>query len=292
MAVVTGAASGIGEGLAEELAERGAKVVLVDIDEPNLHRVTNALLAKGVEAVAECVDVTDASGMDALAQRSLSRFGAVHILCNNAGVGVVGRSAWEVDLEDWNYVVQVNLMGVVHGIRAFMPILLEQEEGHVVNTSSVTGLTINIENGGAYATTKHAITGLSESLHFQLLLRKAPVHVTCLCPGPVDTNISKNSRRRYKRLNKPLRRTPVEIALARAFQRWLVEEGLKPRFVAQLTCDAILEERFYVLPHDYNLWIEARMTNILQGRTPALQPWPEGMAQRIQEELRADGLIP
>src|SRR5579872_5935818 len=128
VAVITGAASGIGKALAEEFAEHGAKLVLVDVDEKALIAAADELRQKGATLMAEHVDVAQSQEMNAMAQRVMAEYGAAHVLCNNAGVSVAGSSAWELDLEDWNYIVRVNLMGVVHGLRAFMPILLKQEE--------------------------------------------------------------------------------------------------------------------------------------------------------------------
>ena len=194
VAVITGAASGIGYGLAEVFAAEGMRLVLADIDEGRLNSAAAKLSEQGATVLAMAIDVAQPERVDELASRTLARFGAVHVLCNNAGVSASLRTIWEAPLADWHWIMGVNVMGVVHGLRSFMPILLEQPEAHVVNTASILGLVTSSEGGGAYAASKHAVVALTEALQVQLdRAGAAHVGVSCLCPGPVDSQIVANS---------------------------------------------------------------------------------------------------
>ncbi len=196
VAVVTGAASGIGYALAERFAQEGMRVVLADIEKDALAAAEARLSQHDKRVLAVVTDVSKAESVEALAQKTLDAFGAVHIVCNNAGVGNPAVPIWENTLADWQWVLGVNLWGVVHGIRTFVPILLRQgEPGHVVNTASMAGLT-STARLGIYCASKHAVVAISETLHAELAAINSAVKVSVLCPSFVKTNIADSSRNR------------------------------------------------------------------------------------------------
>jgi NAD(P)-dependent dehydrogenase (short-subunit alcohol dehydrogenase family) len=287
VAVVTGAASGIGRAMAASFLNAGMKVVLADIDEERLESTLGALKNFDANVLAVSTDVSQAEQVEALAQKTLDKFGAVHVLCNNAGVGYGGRNSWETSLAGWGWIIGVNLMGVVHGIHTFMPIMLAQDtEAHIVNTASVAGLLRNAFNI-PYGVTKHAVVALSESLHLELLNRSSKVKVSVLCPGPVATDIMHSSERlRPATVPPPPELTPEEAVFRKAFEIY-VERGLDPKEVGRQVLEAIREERFYVITHDFNNSIEPRMQNILSAKNPELLPPPQDYLEILQEVMNA-----
>jgi NAD(P)-dependent dehydrogenase (short-subunit alcohol dehydrogenase family) len=264
VAVVTGAASGIGRALADRFAAEGMKVVLADVDEPRLTAAASELEAAGAGVLPVPADVSRAAEVERLAERALRAFGAVHVVCNNAGVATPPGRAWEKTLDEWELVLGVNLWGVIHGIRVFLPILLAQEtEAHVVNTASAAGL-IALPFAADYFASKHAVVSISEALHLELAQLGARVKVSVLCPGFVKTRILEASGGRPldRALRPELKRMDDEM-------RRLLAEGMPPAEIAGCIIDAIREERFYVLPHDdIKPWVEARVRNILAGHGP------------------------
>ncbi len=285
VAVVTGAAAGIGRGMAEAFAAAGMKVVLSDVEEPALTETTRALRNDGGEVHAVVTDVSKPDQVQALADESVRRFGAVDVLCNNAGIGVPTPSTWETSLDDWKWIIEVNLMGVIHGVRSFVPIMLEQgSESHIVNTASMAGL---IAGGdiSSYAVTKFGVVALSEHLYLELERAGAKTKVSVLCPGFVATNIMDSER------NRPADRsdasgTPTDPQ-SEAFLEWFsgqIDKGLEPRDVGDQVLSAIREERFYILTHpEWNHMIEHRVQTILEGRNPSLVPPPgfESLVERL-----------
>jgi NAD(P)-dependent dehydrogenase (short-subunit alcohol dehydrogenase family) len=264
VAVITGAGSGFGREFAVLCAAEGMKLVLADIQQDSLPG-TVALLPPGTEALSVRCDVADAAAVDALAQQTYERFGAAHLLFNNAGVSPVGP-AWTATLEDWQWTIGVNLMGVVHGIRSFVPRMLEQkDECHVVNTASVAGL-LSVPASSVYCVTKHGVVTLSECLHFDLQLFKAKIGVSVLCPAFVNTGIKDSERNRPAEFNdtNPLGK-PFQQQMRKA-----IESGrLSATDVARLTMDAVKANRFYVLTHPkIKNSIETRMRDILDERAP------------------------
>src|SRR5947209_6277182 len=197
VAVVTGAASGIGFALAERAASEGMTVVLSDVEATALEAAAARLKARGFNVLAHRVDVSNEAEVEGLAARAYSEFGAVHLLCNNAGVIDRPRPAWEHSVADWQWVLSVNLWGVVHGLRAFVPRMLAGgEEGHIVNTASMAGLITGGIGSAVYDASKHAVLSLSESLYKDLLIRQTKVSASVLCPGLVNTNIFAAERNR------------------------------------------------------------------------------------------------
>ena len=264
VAVITGAGSGFGRELAILCAAEGMKLVLADIQEDSLPG-TVALLPAGTETLSLRVDVADAGAVDALARQTYERFGAAHLLFNNAGVSPVGP-AWTATLEDWQWTLGVNLMGVVHGIRSFVPRMLEQkEECHVVNTASVAGL-LSVPASAVYCVTKHGVVTLSECLHHDLRLFESKIGVSVLCPAFVNTGIKDSQRNRPGGLaaSNPLAK-PFEQQMRKA-----VESGrLSAADVARITLDAVKAGRFYIFTHPkIKGSIETRLRDILDERIP------------------------
>ena len=195
VAVITGAASGIGLGLAERFAAEGMRVVMADVEEPALAKAAAELAGNGASVLPVVTDVSDRAAVDALRDAALSAFGAVHVVCNNAGVGGPHGPLWECPPAEWDWVLGVNLEGVMNGVRAFMPVLLEQDAGHLLNTSSIFGVFAGTL--GPYGVSKHAVAALSETLHFNLQsLGVTHVGVSVLCPGAVRTNFGTSARNR------------------------------------------------------------------------------------------------
>jgi NAD(P)-dependent dehydrogenase (short-subunit alcohol dehydrogenase family) len=277
IAVVTGAGSGIGRALAERFAAEGMKVVLADVEAEPLARAERDLRAQGTEVLAVQTDVSQAGDVEALAQKTVARFGAVHVLCNNAGVAV-GKTTWEHTLADWEWVLGVNLWGVIHGIRVFVPIMLEQgTEGHVVNTASIAGL---LASGfkPSYDVSKFGVVALSESLYRELEAIQAPVKVSVLCPGLVNTQIMASGRNRPGRLENDAAMEaagsrPEAVAYMERLGEGLRTRGSPPSYVADAVLQGIREERFYILPHDtFDAQIRERMESILERRNPPARP--------------------
>ncbi|HEX6236586.1 MAG TPA: SDR family NAD(P)-dependent oxidoreductase [Acidimicrobiales bacterium] len=252
VAVVTGAASGIGLELATRFADEGMSVVLADVERDALDAAAETLAgAAGADRVlAVPTDVRDDAAVATLAEATFDRFGTAHVVCNNAGVGV-GGLAWTVPADRWRWIVEVNLLAVSHGIRAFVPRMIEQGEGHVVNTASAAGL-LTGPGMSPYFATKHAVVALSESLHFDLQLVGAPVGVSVLCPEWVRTQIHDSERNRPDGVGEmaPLPGEGGDAApVMREFVRSLVDNGLDPADVAGMVVDAVRSGRFWITTH-------------------------------------------
>ncbi|OLE79953.1 MAG: hypothetical protein AUF76_15490, partial [Acidobacteria bacterium 13_1_20CM_2_65_9] len=279
VSVVTGAASGIGRGMAETFAAAGMRVVLGDIETEALEETTRSMRAAGADVHAVRTDVSKPDQVDDLARQTLRKYGAVHVLCNNAGIMVGGSTGWKSSVNDWRWIVGVNLMGVVHGIRTFLPIMIEQDsEAHILNTASLAGL---IASGPApYVSTKFAVVGLSENVYVQLQREGLKPRVSVLCPALVDTNIVYSDRNRpaeFADASVPHTDPAARAARERAAAA-LKKDGLSPRAVGEQVLAAIRDERFYILTHpELNPVIEQRMEHILTGTNPAVVPSPELM---------------
>jgi NAD(P)-dependent dehydrogenase (short-subunit alcohol dehydrogenase family) len=196
VAAVTGAASGLGRSMALALAAEGMDVALADVDEANLSLVQKEVQANGVRAIAVTVDVSQGREVEIFREHTVARLGGVHVVCNNAGVSPLG-AVWENSVAEWQWILGVNLWGVIYGVRAFAPHLIAQNEGHIVNTASVAGL-ISPPGMGAYNVTKHAVVALSETLYHDLRSRDCAVGVSVLCPAYVPTRIAESERNRPK----------------------------------------------------------------------------------------------
>ncbi len=274
VAVVTGAASGIGRAMAERFAAEGMRVVLADLDEDSLRQAERELKAAGATVAAKRTDVSRSEDVEELAKVTVDTFGAVHVLCNNAGVGV-GGVTWQNTVKDWEWILGVNLWGVIHGIRAFVPIMLEQgDECHIVNTASGAGLHTRPWLA-MYCASKHAVVALSESLYHELMLTGSKVRVSVLCPAVVNTRIGESDRNRPEDLrNEDAAGVPSQQMqmMEQAF-RALLATGLPAEEVAEHVVVAIREERFYVVTHEETKGrVRARMEDILEARNPTLQP--------------------
>lgn len=272
VAVITGAASGIGRSLARRCVQEGMKVVLADIEEAALNHTAAELKATGAPVRAVVTDVSKASDVTALADKTLAAFGVVHLLCNNAGVGA-GTTVWDSTLADWEWVLGVNLWGVIHGVRIFVPIMLAQDtECHIVNTASIAGL-IAYPGSGIYKVTKHGVVTLSETLYYELAEQGAKIHVSVLCPAWVNTGIMDSARNRPAALqNDPAEeQVSPEVEAREEAARQSAQAGMAPDQIADDVFSAMRENRLYILTHpESKAWVRERMEDILAERNPPL----------------------
>ncbi|MGZ3637611.1 MAG: SDR family NAD(P)-dependent oxidoreductase [Ktedonobacterales bacterium] len=288
VAVVTGAASGIGRALAEQSAHEGMHVVLADVEEGALTQAEAELKAGGAQVLAVRTDVSQAGEVERLAERAFATYGAVHLLFNNAGVSTGGGTIWETSLADWQWVLGVNLWGVIHGVHAFVPRMLVQDtEGHIVNTASAAGL-FSVAGEGPYGVSKHGVVTLSETLALELAARGAKLKASVLCPEWVQTRILDAERNRPQALRNAPAEQPLSPELEAAAQavRQLLEAGLAPAQVAETVFAAIRQEQFYILTHPTTkLAVQLRMEDILQERMPTdlLQVARQRAQQRAQQ---------
>lgn len=260
VAVVTGAASGIGLALAERFAAEGMQLALADVDEQALAREAKRLEAGGARVLGLRCDVRDPSSQARFRDQALRRFGAIHVVCNNAGVAPAGPML-DMRPEDWRWLIDVNVLGVAYGVSTFGPLLLEQGEGHIVNTASEAGL-VTSAMLGAYSASKHAVVGLSESLYREL--EGTPVGVSVLCPNLVRTRIFESERSRDDGLDP----TPKQNATL-APLRELIHGGIAPQQVAGAVIEGIRERRFWILTHPETLsYASARLEDLKAGRNP------------------------
>jgi NAD(P)-dependent dehydrogenase (short-subunit alcohol dehydrogenase family) len=268
VAVVTGSGSGIGLALARRCAAEGMKVVLADIEEAALGAATTELKAGGAEVLTVRTDVSKSEDVERLAEQTLKAFGAVHLVFNNAGVGGVRVKTWEATTKDWQWVLGANLWSVIHGVRVFTSIMLEQgTEGHIVNTASVAGF-ISVGTSAPYAVSKHSVVALSETLYHELQAEQAKIGVSLLCPAWVNTNIWNAQRNRPEDL-KDRADTEAERAKREEVRKVLEKGRVTAADVAEMTFEAIAASRFYVFPHPkIRKDIQTRMEDILELRNP------------------------
>ena len=274
VAVVTGAASGIGLALAERFAAEGMKLVLADVETPALDVAHASLRAKGAEAIAVRTDVMREEEVKRLADAAFDAFGNVHILCNNAGVsgGMGSDGLWNLAQKDWDWVLGVNFFGVLYGVRHFVPRMLEKgEPGHVVNTASVAGLVTGM-TGGPYTVSKHAVVALSETLYKDLKGRSAKISASVLCPGWVNTKILDSGRNRPEELSAPQpalgRETLARLAVIRNF----LQQGFPPAEIAARVVDAIRKGAFYIVVAQPNVQdaVNLRLEDLRLKRNPTI----------------------
>lgn len=264
VAVVTGSASGIGRAMAERFAAEGMRVVLADIEPESLSRAESDMKANGATVASKVTDVSKAADIDALARFTLDTFDSVQIVCNNAGVAM-GGPAWEHTVKDWEWVFGVNVWGVVHGIRTFVPIMLEQDdECHVVNTASGAGLHVR-PFLGLYAASKHAVVALSDALSQEMKAMGKKVGVSVLCPAVVNTRIGEAERNRPAELANEAEGEPRRQmqAMEQAFRAALAA-GMAPKQVADAVLDAVRNDRLFIITHvETKERVRARMADIL-----------------------------
>jgi NAD(P)-dependent dehydrogenase (short-subunit alcohol dehydrogenase family) len=270
VAVITGAASGIGFAMARRFAAEGMRVVLADIERPVLQRAAEELTGAGAEVLTVPTDVSLEADVEALAAITFEHFGDVHLVCNNAGVGSRGLPIAELPLADFAWVMAVNVFGVVHGLRAFLPHLRATDVGHIVNTASSSGL-YHLPRMGPYNASKAAVVALSETLRFELEAEGSHVGVSLLCPSWVRTNLSTSDRNRPERFSYVLETEQMaqvaEYKARRAQQRATI--AIDPASVADDVCEAVKANRFYVLTHPESAaTFEARARRIVAGEDP------------------------
>lgn len=276
VAVITGAASGIGRALADRSAREGMKVVVTDIEEAALAQAARELDAVGADVLAVRTDVSKASDVEALADRTLEEFGAVHLLFNNAGV-IKGGVLWEHSLGDWEWIINVNLWGVIHGVRIFVPIMLAQDvECHIVNTASIAGL-IAPSNSGIYNVTKYGVVAITETLYLELVEHDAKLKVSVLCPSHVRTHIYDAERNRPcvfrdGEAARPMTEQELAAVWSGVAERYKDYGGiLTPEQIADCTFNAIRDERLYILTHpELNAFLVERTEAMINGRNPMI----------------------
>lgn len=268
VAVVTGAASGIGLAMAQRFAAEGMKLVVADIENGTLQVAAAGLRERGVPVLAHVLDVSKPDQVEGLAKATYEEYGAAHVICNNAGVEVIG-AAWEHTLADWEWVIGVNLWGVIHGVRAFVPRMIAGgEEGHIVNTASMAGLT-TAPFMSVYDVTKHGVVALSESLYKDFLATEQKLRVSVVCPGLINTNIMRSARNR-----------PADLADGGSFSAKALQfrqglsaslaGGYDPSVVAEQVFEGVRDEKFYVVPSQIKEGIKRRCEDVVGERNPAL----------------------
>ena len=270
VAIITGAGSGFGREFARIAASERMKLVLADVQQDALDGVVGETRASGAQAVGVRVDVASAADVQRLAERTMEEFGAAHLLFNNAGVAGGGGFVWETSLKDWQWVLGVNLMGVVHGIRSFVPLMIKQDcECHVVNTASAAGL-VSAPLMAVYNVSKHGVVTLSETMFHDLRAAGAKVGVSVLCPAFVPTNIRQSERNRPAELTEDALPTPSQIAARERAEKAVGSGRLSAAEVARMTFEAVREGRFYVITHPKMLAsVELRLRDIGTQRNPS-----------------------
>jgi NAD(P)-dependent dehydrogenase (short-subunit alcohol dehydrogenase family) len=289
VAVITGGASGLGREFANVAAREGMKLVLADVQRDALDRAVEELKAQGASVIAAVCDVRKSEQVQALADAAVAEFGAVHLVFNNAGVGS-GGLIWENTEADWEWVIGVNVWGVIHGVRIFTKLMLETAakdasfEGHIVNTASMAGL-LNAPAMGVYNVSKHAVVSLSETLYQDLQLVGAPIGASVLCPYFVPTGISQSHRNRPDDVGMTARPTASQLA-AQAMTDKAVSSGkVSAQDVAELTFKAIADGQFYIYSHPGALaGVQERMEHIVAGTNPGD---PYAATPHVREALRA-----
>lgn len=289
VAVITGGASGFGREFANIGARLGMKLVLADVQQDALDRAKGELEAQGAQVLAMRCDVRKAEQVQALADATMERYGAVHLVFNNAGVAS-GGLIWENSIADWEWVLGVNLWGVIHGVRIFTPLMLECAkkeagyEGHIVNTASMAGL-LNAPNMGVYNVSKHAVVSLSETLYQDLQLVKAPIGASVLCPYFVPTGIHQSHRNRPEDVKEDAAPTTSQIVAQAVSEKAVTSGKVTAQEVAERTFNAIRDGQFYIYSHPHALGnVQTRMEDILQQRNPSD---PYAAAPQVREMLQA-----
>ncbi|MFW9822608.1 MAG: SDR family NAD(P)-dependent oxidoreductase [Candidatus Thorarchaeota archaeon] len=264
VAVITGAASGIGKAIAEKFGLEGMKIVLTDIEKEAVFQTEKELIKLGIDVKVVIADVSKIDDVRALAQKTLEYYGVVHILVNNAGVGFAGKCSttlWESSLSEWQWILSVNLWGVINGIHVFVPIMLQQNfQSYIINTSSIAGL-INPQPGaGIYSITKHAVLALSESLQADLALVDNKIRILALCPGFIKTKITESERNRPDANDDNQKLINPRLDTIKKMYNQIIYNGISPKIVAEKVFLALNEERFYI-PTDSHSFIRTHVRN-------------------------------
>ena len=288
VAVITGSGSGMGAAMAWRFAKAGMKVVIADIDKTAAERVRDALVAAGHTALAVRTDVADAASVEALADTAFSTYGSVDLLCNNAGVVPSGRyrPVWEYPMEDWKWSFDVNLMGVAHGLHSFIPRMLAQKtEGHVVITASIAGL-VSGSGSAVYSAAKHAAVRIGEALYASFEEMNAPIGVTVLCPGLVNTRIYESERNRPEHLQ-PEGGAAPETAELQAIASSLYNSAISPETVAEQVFDAVQNKILYALTtSNFDNAIRERLEAVLERRAPHF----DSLLEMSKRDIRPDSV--
>lgn len=248
VAVITGGASGIGLGIARALASRGMKLVIADLDQQAIDEVVMEFRASDIEVIGVRCDVSKLDEVQSLADVTMETFGAVHVLCNNAGVGIP-TSARNIKLEDWKWIIDVDLWGPIFGVKVFTPLIEAQGEGHINATSSMAGL-ISANRMGAYSIAKHGVIALMTALERELRSKNSPVTASVLCPGPINTNISRNSVN-YRPASAMPKTDKAGSGKQGASIQAILEAGMIPDDVGELVAEAISKDKFWILTHPW-----------------------------------------
>ncbi len=247
VAVITGGASGLGLAMARRFGAAGMRVVIGDIETGALADAEASLQADGVEVMGRRTDVAQSDDLEALADAAYERFGAVHILANNAGVGGSPGAMWELSDADWRWVIDVDLWSVIHGVRAFVPRMISGgDQGHVINTASVAGL-ISGAVGGPYTVAKFGVVALSEQLYFELGRAQHPIGVSVLCPGFVNTRIYDSGRNRQESYGQPANEQSPEREEFREALEAMRESMIQPETIGDRVFDAVVENQLYIV---------------------------------------------
>ena len=286
-AVITGAGSGLGLAFARIGASLGMQLVLIDVQQSTLDAANDELQSAGAQTLAFRLDVSNAAQMEAMAHSVKAQWGAPHLVFNNAGVGS-GGLIWENTTQDWDWVLGVNVMGVVHGVRLFTPMMLEAAaqdaawQGHIVNTASMAGL-LNPPNMGVYNVSKHAVVSLSETLYQDLRLVTGQIGASVLCPYFVDTGISQSFRNRPAGMDgKPTRSQQVQHAM---ISKAVASGKVSAAEVAHMVFDAVVRNQFYIYSHPKAIGaVQTRLEDVLQARNPS-DPFAD--KPELGEQLRA-----
>jgi len=268
VAVVTGGASGLGRAMALRFAREGMKIVLADVQPDTLKKTEAEFERAGIQVLAVRTDVSKGKDVEALAEKAFKTFGGVHILCNNAGVAP-GGTVWEQTEKDWEWTLGVNVWGVIHGIRAFVPRMLQQNvECHIVNTASVAGL-LSLPGMSVYCVSKHSVVTLTECLHHDLVEFGAKIGTSVLCPAYVPTGISDSERNRPESLREDKKKSAEDLKREERLRHAVQSGRISADQVAEMVFESIKAGKFYILPHQkIKPAIETRMQDILQEREP------------------------
>lgn len=270
--VITGGAAGIGLAMARRFGREGVRLVIADIEQAALDDALAALADEGIEAVGIRADVSDRAQVQAIADLAMERYGALHLACNNAGVGSGGLS-WELSEADWKWVLDVDLWGVIHGVGIFTPLIIASGGGHVVNTASMAGLT-SPPYMAPYNVAKHGVVALSESMFLELEMTAPNVGVTVVCPGWVQTRIHESARNRPDAGAHAAEQTETADAndqMIRDVIGGLIADGLTPESVADQVFDAVVARRCYVLTHaDWAGMVRRNTERMLAGENPQM----------------------